>query len=233
VPELTGRSTALQYAAVIGVAFGLTFIAELPDKSMFASLVLGTRYRASWVWAGSAAALAVHMAIAVTAGQLIALLPRHVVDGVVAGLFLAGSAYMWWTSFRGDDGEETVAASVASPRGSFLTVAGTSFAVVFLAEWGDVTQLTAANLAARYNPVLVFVGSTLGLWLVAGFVASPGSSCWVSASTPPYWPPLGKPIRRWPEPRVGAWMTVLFVGKIRIRPVTCNDSVIQLMLCRA
>src|SRR5260221_13301282 len=41
----------MSYLAVFGTVFALTFLAELPDKSMFASLVLGTRYRPSWVWA--------------------------------------------------------------------------------------------------------------------------------------------------------------------------------------
>jgi Ca2+/H+ antiporter, TMEM165/GDT1 family len=175
VADLTGRSLLLQYAAVIGVAFALTFLAELPDKSMFAALVLSTRYRASWVWIGSAAALAVQMAIAVTAGQLIALLPRDVVDGVVAGLFLAGSGYLWWTSLRAEADEGTAVTSEAGPRRSFLGVAGTSFAVVFLAEWGDITQLTAADLAARYNPVLVYVGATLSLWVVAAAAVTVGT----------------------------------------------------------
>jgi Ca2+/H+ antiporter, TMEM165/GDT1 family len=165
----------MQYVAVIGVAFALTFLAELPDKSMFASLVLGTRYRASWVWAGAAAAFTVHMAIAVTAGQLLALLPHKVVDGVVAGLFLAGSAVLWWTSFRpsGEDGSD--AARQGGPSESFPRVAGASFGIVFLAEWGDVTQITAANLAARYDPFLVFAGATLGLWAVAAIAVSVGA----------------------------------------------------------
>ena len=51
----------------------------------------------------------------------------------------------------------------------------TSFTVVFLAEWGDITQVTAANLAARYDPVLVFTGATLGLWAVAAVAVSVGS----------------------------------------------------------
>jgi putative Ca2+/H+ antiporter (TMEM165/GDT1 family) len=46
-------------------------------------------------------------------------------------------------------------------------VAALSFSVVFLAEWGDITQVTAANLAARYAPLPVFGGATLGLWAVA------------------------------------------------------------------
>ena len=43
----------MRYFAVIGTAFVLAFLAGLPDKSMFASLILGTRYRPSWVWAGA------------------------------------------------------------------------------------------------------------------------------------------------------------------------------------
>src|SRR5258708_2871177 len=87
----------MPYLAVIGTAFALTFLAELPDKSMFASLVLGTRYRPSWVWTGAAAAFAVHMALAVTAGRLLTLLPHRVVDAVVAGLFVfAGATLGLW-----------------------------------------------------------------------------------------------------------------------------------------
>ena len=58
---------------------------------------------------------------------------------------------------------------------SFLRVAATSFTVIFVAEWGDITQLTAANLAARYNPVLVFAGATVGLWTVAAIAVSIGA----------------------------------------------------------
>jgi Ca2+/H+ antiporter, TMEM165/GDT1 family len=165
----------MQYVAVIAVAFALTFLAELPDKTMFASLVLGTRFRPSWVWAGVAAAFAVHMGIAVTAGQLLTLLPHRVVDFVVAGMFLAGSAFLWRMSTRPASDEGPDAARQGGPPETFLRVAGTSFAVVFLAEWGDITQLTAANLAARYSPVLVFAGATLGLWVVAALAIGVGA----------------------------------------------------------
>jgi Ca2+/H+ antiporter, TMEM165/GDT1 family len=161
--------------AVIGIAFAVTFLAELPDKSMFASLVLATRHRPGWVWAGAAAAFTLHMAIAVTAGQLLTLLPHRVVDWVVAGLFTAGAAYLWVTSFRRRSQEGADAARQGGVPASFLRVAATSFTVVFVAEWGDITQLTAANLAARYNPVLVFAGATLGLWAVAAAAVSIGA----------------------------------------------------------
>jgi putative Ca2+/H+ antiporter (TMEM165/GDT1 family) len=165
----------MQYLAVIGTAFVITFLAELPDKSMFASLVLGTRYRPSWVWAGAAAAFTVHMAIAVSAGQLLTLLPHRIVDAVVAVLFLAGSAYLWWSSLRPSGHEGADAARMGGPAPTFWRVAGTSFGVVFLAEWGDITQLTAANLAARYEPFLVFAGATAGLWAVAALAVHVGA----------------------------------------------------------
>jgi Ca2+/H+ antiporter, TMEM165/GDT1 family len=157
----------MQYLAVVGTAFVITFLAELPDKSVFASLVLSTRFRPSWVWAGAAAAFAAHMAIAVTVGQLLTLLPHRVVAGVVAGLFLAGAVYLWWSSRRPGGHEGLDAARMGGREPAFLRVAGLSFGMVFLAEWGDITQLTTANLAARYNPFLVFAGATAGLWTVA------------------------------------------------------------------
>ena len=165
----------MQLAAVFGIAFALTFLAELPDKSMFASLVLGTRYRPVWVWSGAAAAFTVHMAIAVSAGQLLTLLPHRAVQSVVAFLFLAGAGYLLWSSFRPQDSEGADAARQGGPAPTFWRVAATSFGIVFLAEWGDITQLTAANLAARYNPLLVFAGATLGLWAVAGVAISVGA----------------------------------------------------------
>ncbi|MGP7999643.1 MAG: TMEM165/GDT1 family protein [Streptosporangiaceae bacterium] len=165
----------MPYLGAAGIAFILTFLGELPDKSLFASLVLGTRYRPAYVWAGAAAAFTVHAGIAVTAGQLLALLPVPLVDGVVATLFLAGAVYLWLTSFRPQPPDGLDAARQGGPPASFARVAGTSFAVVFVAEWGDITQLTAANLAARYDPLAVFAGVTLGLWAVAAIAVNVGA----------------------------------------------------------
>jgi putative Ca2+/H+ antiporter (TMEM165/GDT1 family) len=165
----------VSYLAAAAIAFGLTFLGELPDKSLFASLVLGTRYRPLYVWTGAAAAFTVHMAIAVTAGQLLSLLPHHLVDGIVATLFLAGAAYLWISSFHQQRPQGTDEARQGAPPASFLRIAGTSFGVVFLAEWGDITQITAANLAARNNPLAVFVGAVLGLWLIAALAVNLGA----------------------------------------------------------
>jgi Ca2+/H+ antiporter, TMEM165/GDT1 family len=164
----------MSYVAVAAAVFVITFLAELPDKSMFASLVLGAKYRPFFVWAGAAAAYAVHVAIDVTAGRVLAnLLPRRVLAALVAGLFVAGAVYLLASSFRTGHREGKGADRQDRHPLPSLRVAGISFAVVFLAEWGDITQVTTANLSARYgDPVTVFVGATLALWTVAALAVT-------------------------------------------------------------
>jgi Ca2+/H+ antiporter, TMEM165/GDT1 family len=163
--------------AVTAAVFAIVFLAELPDKSLFASLVLGTRYQPFRVWVGVAAAFVVHMGIAVLAGQvLVTLLPHQALEAIVATLFVGGAVYLMVSSFREEE-HEGLDASRQGPRPpSFLQVASMSFGVIFLAEWGDITQITVANLTARYaDPLSVFIGGTLALWAVAGLAVSVGS----------------------------------------------------------
>jgi Ca2+/H+ antiporter, TMEM165/GDT1 family len=163
--------------AVIATVFGLTFLAELPDKSLFASLLLGTRYRPSHVWVGVAAAFGVQMALAVTVGQVVVtLLPHRAVAAVAAVLFAAGAAWVLLASSRPQDRDGADAARQGGPPPSFWRVAGTGFAVIFAAEWGDITQITTANLAARYaDPVSVGIGAVLALWVLAGLAIALGA----------------------------------------------------------
>ncbi|HEY1643534.1 MAG TPA: TMEM165/GDT1 family protein [Streptosporangiaceae bacterium] len=160
-----------------GSVFGITFLAELPDKSLFASLVMSTRYRRLPVWAGAAAGFAVHVGIAITAGQLLTLLPHAVLESVIAALFLAGAGYLLISSLRSDhDGADADAARQGGGQLSFLRVAATSFGIIFLSEWGDITQITTANLAARYaDPLAVAAGAILGLWAVTAVAVNVGS----------------------------------------------------------
>lgn len=163
--------------AIIATVFGITFLAELPDKSLFASLVLGTRYGRLPVWTGASAAFAVHVVIAVTAGQLLTLLPHRLLEAIVACLFLAGSGYLLVSSFRQDSPEDGTDAARESSGGlSFRKIAVMSFGVVFLSEWGDITQITTANLAARYaDPLAVAIGAALGLCAVAALAVNLGA----------------------------------------------------------
>lgn len=163
--------------AIVATVFGITFLAELPDKSLFASLVLSTRYRRLPVWTGAAAGFAVHVAIAVTAGQLLTLLPHQALESVVAGLFLAGSAYLIISSLRaGATDDEADAARQGAAQPSFRRIAATAFGIIFLSEWGDITQVTTGNLAARYaDPLPVAIGAALGLMTVTALAVNVGA----------------------------------------------------------
>ncbi|MCQ9181676.1 TMEM165/GDT1 family protein [Streptomyces sp. IBSBF 2953] len=148
---------------VTAVVFGVVFLAELPDKTALAGLVLGTRYRASYVFAGVAAAFALHVVLAVAAGSVLTLLPRQLVHALTGVLFLGGAAVLL---LRKDDGEE----EIRRPEDqSFWKVAGAGFMLILVAEFGDLTQIMTANLAARYDdPLSVGLGAVLALWAVAG-----------------------------------------------------------------
>jgi putative Ca2+/H+ antiporter (TMEM165/GDT1 family) len=152
--------------AVIAICFGLVFVAELPDKTAVAGLVLGTKFPARWVFAGIAAAFAVHVVIATVAGSLLSLLPRRPVEAVVAMLFLLGAVLIWREGLESEEEKEDEVAAVPDSAG-FARVATLSFGVIFVAEWGDLTQILTANLAAKYHdPVSVGLGAVLGLWTV-------------------------------------------------------------------
>ncbi|MFJ5037232.1 TMEM165/GDT1 family protein [Streptomyces parvulus] len=147
---------------VTALVFGVVFLAELPDKTALAGLVLGTRYRASYVFAGVAAAFAVHVVLAVAAGSVLTLLPQQLVHALTGVLFLGGAAVLL---MKKDEEDE----EVRKPEDqSFWKVSGAGFMLILVAEFGDLTQIMTANLAARYDdPLSVGLGAVLALWAVA------------------------------------------------------------------
>lgn len=151
--------------------YGVVFVAELPDKTALAALVLATRHKAMPVFLGAAAALAIQSLVAVAAGQLLTLLPARPVH-IVAGLVFLISAIVMW--IRHEDVEDLPADD--STMTGFWGSTWTVFGIVFIAEWGDLTQLATGALAARYAaPVAVFVGATAALWTVAALAAFVGN----------------------------------------------------------
>ena len=161
------------------VTFALILPAEIPDKTFIATLVLSTRFRPIMVWLGVGAAFAVQSAIAVSAGHLLSLLPRTPVLVATAALFAIGSFLM----FRGAQERIDSTEQIAEEEREISAITSTghrrafavSFAVLFAAEWGDLSQLTTASLAARFDaPVSVFLGSWLALLVVAALAVISG-----------------------------------------------------------
>ena len=154
---------------VAATTFALIFPVELPDKTFIASVVLATRYRPALVWVGVSLAFLVQCLVAVAAGGLLSLLPSVVVAAAAGVLFLVGAVVLWRGAAGADEARGE--GQLSAPDGADvhgLRVVATSFGVLFLAEWGDLSQLLTAGLAARYeDPVSVFTGSWLALVTVA------------------------------------------------------------------
>ena len=150
--------------------FAVIFVAELPDKTALASLVLATRHRALPVLLGSAAALAIQSLVAVLAGSLLSLLPARAVHIGSGVLFLVSAVAMW----RKHDDEPEAGKDGAEV--GFAKAFTLAFTVVFVAEWGDLTQIATAGFAARTKqPVLVFCAATAALWAVASVAVIAGN----------------------------------------------------------
>ena len=150
-------------------AFATVFPAELPDKTMFATVVLVTRFRRPLpVWVGVAAAFVLHVTVAVVAGSVLGLLPDTAVQLAIATLFAVGAVLLWRAGSRaeaaGDEPEATEADAVPAWR-----VSATAFGVIAVAEWGDLTQIATASLAARSGEP---VSTALGAWLALASVAA-------------------------------------------------------------
>jgi Ca2+/H+ antiporter, TMEM165/GDT1 family len=153
--------------------------AELPDKTFVATVVLAARYRPLFVWLGVSAAFVVQSAVAVTAGRLFALLPHKVVLLGTGVIFAVSAVLLLRSGLKSSrqmreqerDEEREVSAEIESevPTTSNVRAALISFGVIFAAEWGDITQIATAGLAARLGyPIAVFLGAAIGLTLVSG-----------------------------------------------------------------
>jgi putative Ca2+/H+ antiporter (TMEM165/GDT1 family) len=171
------------HALGLGITvFTVIFLLELPDKTALAALLLATRHRPLPIFLGAAAAFVVQSAVAVLAGSLFSLLPREPIRVGAGLLFLVMAALLVRRNLRKveADEEQAVEHEEARHRRPFVT----AFTVVFIAEWGDLTQLATAALQARYQqPLVVFVAATLALWAVSAIAVGLGNrlGAWVPA----------------------------------------------------
>ena len=161
--------------ATAAIVFGLIFVVELPDKTFIATLVLATRFRPLLVWIGVTAAFLVQTVVAVLLGGLLARLPRTPVEVFATIMFLIGG-FLLLRGAADADKEELKTVEEFSHKGAAtahgLKVIATSFMVLFLAEWGDLSQLLTASLVIKYDdPVSVGVGAFAALAAVSGLGA--------------------------------------------------------------
>ena len=144
--------------------FALIFVAELPDKTAFAALYLATRHNPFAVFLGAGAAFVIQSLVAVAFGSAISLLPSQLVHLSAGVLFLVFAFFMWR---KQDSDEETLDCNPNGKATRFSKSVASAFMTIFIAEWGDLTQLATATLAAKSQaPLTIFISSTLALWAV-------------------------------------------------------------------
>ena len=152
--------------------FLLIFVAELPDKTAFAALFLATSHNPYAVFLGAAGAFVIQSAVAVAFGSVLNKLPPGIVHYASAALFFFFAFQMWR---RKQPDEDAGAAASSADRSVFLKSVGTAFLAIFVAEWGDLTQLATATLSAKYGaPLTIFLASTLALWAVTALGVAVG-----------------------------------------------------------
>lgn len=152
----------MNVGAFLGI-FALMFLIELPDKTMIATIVMSTRARPSSIVAGASAGFVVQMGVAVGAGGLLTLLPAHVKDLIVGLLFLGGAAYLFLSRESAAErvGEDRARSEHPSTRVKEIV---TAFSVIFVSEFGDLSQIQAANLTVKtQQPLEVFIAASLAL----------------------------------------------------------------------
>jgi Ca2+/H+ antiporter, TMEM165/GDT1 family len=163
--------------AIVATVFGVILLAELPDKSMIATLVMGSRSNPFFVWLGASSAFMMHVVLAVVAGRLLLLLPHTTLEIIVSALFIGGALFLLLVPEKTEveKGEEEAAAEAAVTSG--LKVVFTSFGVIAIGELGDITQLLTVNLVARYhNPLSVGTGAALAFLVDAALAAFAGKA---------------------------------------------------------
>jgi putative Ca2+/H+ antiporter (TMEM165/GDT1 family) len=152
--------------------FFLIALAELPDKTALATILMASRHHPTGVFLGVAGAFLVQTIVAVVFGSALNLLPHWVVQLLAAVMFLGFAAVSWIHSMKP---EEKTSGAPQSKGMPFWKTAGSAFMVIFIAEWGDLTQILTANLAAHYHSAIsVGVGATAALWTVAAIAVLSG-----------------------------------------------------------
>jgi Ca2+/H+ antiporter, TMEM165/GDT1 family len=166
--------------AILFATYGAVFVAEIVgDKLLYTTGVLAARYRTLPIMIGMLIAFMAKMAVAVAVGSAISKLPPLLVAALTSVSFIGVAITLWRKPVERSPEEKERRAS----RAALI-----SFAAIFFSEWGDVGQITAATMAARFGaPLLVWAGAVAAMVTKGALAASVGAGVrqWIIARIPP------------------------------------------------
>ncbi|MBF0444033.1 MAG: TMEM165/GDT1 family protein [Magnetococcales bacterium] len=153
IPELA------KWFSISGTTMLVIFLAELGDKSQLVCMTLAARHRPKPVFFGSLIAFVFLNLLAVVFGaSLSTWIPHNIMIFIVTGLFALFGLQILMASHEEEDDEEI---AIKSGRGIFLS----AFLLIFVAEFGDKTQIAVAGMASAAPPLTIWLGATLALAL--------------------------------------------------------------------
>jgi putative Ca2+/H+ antiporter (TMEM165/GDT1 family) len=175
--ETRGRKAVIE---IFFATYGAVFMAEIVgDKLLYTTGVLATRYRTPPVMVGMLIAFMAKMAVAVAVGSAIGRLPPLLVAAVTSASFIGVAMTIW---------RKPVERSQDEIDRRYARAAMVSFAAIFFSEWGDVGQITAATMAARFGtPPMVWAGAVAAMVTKGVLAASIGRGVrqWITDRIPP------------------------------------------------
>jgi Ca2+/H+ antiporter, TMEM165/GDT1 family len=164
---------------VLFATYAAVFVAEIVgDKLLYTTGVLATRYRTAPIMIGMLIAFMAKMAVAVVVGNAISKLPPLAVAALTSVSFIGIAIALWRKPV-----ERTVEKDNRVSRAAMV-----SFAAIFFSEWGDVGQITAATMAARFGaPLLVWFGAVAAMATKGALAASIGAGVrqWIVSRVSP------------------------------------------------
>jgi putative Ca2+/H+ antiporter (TMEM165/GDT1 family) len=165
---------------ILLATYGTVFVAEIVgDKLLYTTGVLATRYRTAPIVLGMTVAFMAKMALAVLVGKAISTLPPLLVAAITAINFFAIAVVLW----RKPDRREVRKVEHPASRAAMV-----SFAAIFFSEWGDIGQVTAATLSARFGvPLVVWIGAVAAMVTKGILAASIGAGVrgWIQSHLSP------------------------------------------------
>lgn len=166
--------------AIFLATYGAVFVAEIVgDKLLYTTGVLAARYRTLPIMLGMMVAFMAKMAVAVAVGSVISKLPPLLVAALTSASFIGVAIALW---------RKPVERSQEEIDRRYARAAMVSFAAIFFSEWGDVGQITAATMAARFGtPLMVWAGAVSAMVTKGALAASVGAGVrqWIIARIPP------------------------------------------------
>ena len=161
------------------ITYFTIFLAELPDKTMLATLMLSSKHKNRLaVWAGVSLGYTTHVVVAVLFGTALSKLPSQPIHVLVGLMFIMGGVLI----LRMRQAAEAVVDG-AQPELRWARIVWLAASVILVAEFADMTQLATVGLAVRFeDPSAVAVAAALALISVSGLAVLAGS--WIQQHVP-------------------------------------------------